>query len=806
MRFLLAFVLTFLSVFAIAQAPPMVLGGPQGIDVTRIVSRNWMAIPIMSDTPVAPLTGSGWPGKGYIVHVAKANDTAVWQYTGTRWARIGGVAENNYTALVSGGRFSRLLFLNRFSIVASTYYIRGVFYSSPLTQLNGFPKTPNANSRIDVIALGTTGPVIVQGAESLNPISPTIGASRIQLGIVYYRPFDSLPQISGNVLQSVFTRPGVDSIFFVTQDTVIRVRDSVGRPIAGNLIDVSRDTVHFGDTLIRNTTFNTNGYTYRILRSGGDTLFNITPQGDIMLKGRIVPDSAALFSVTLKGNRIAMLDSIDGTESFEPKMLLQYTPNRHGLSIYPVGVFGGINGQNKASLNTISGDSTIGAISHTALGAHSVGSGITFFKDRTPASSYRRSVGGANLQPNDVALDISASGGYYVSALSNVSYKGLGGMRIVIDSLFGTNYRSNMRFFTGDGSTQFATEKMRLTNDGMLSINTTSSSILNYKFWANGNARIGNLEILSGFNASNTGQGIRIDGVDRTFKFQGTGGSAASSTFQFATWIGDTVPASVGEPNLNKDVILISQGFYRTLGPQYDTGRFNILHINPKYNIFYDSGHSIIRGIYYNPIVQALNKTTHIAYQNTTGSNLLNSSFGNTRIGYNTSDTTFKLDVNGDARITRLLVNTTTLDTSAAVNIVSTTKGFLQPRMTNTERNAITAPATGLQVFSTTDSANYVYRGTGGGWQKIANEISGSATLDFPSTNNGNKSDLTINGITGAEEGDVVALGIPNSVNLNHSCFTAWVSAANTVTVRFSNYGTGALDPVSATFKVKVFK
>jgi hypothetical protein len=98
-----------------------------------------------------------------------------------------------------------------------------------------------------------------------------------------------------------------------------------------------------------------------------------------------------------------------------------------------------------------------------------------------------------------------------------------------------------------------------------------------------------------------------------------------------------------------------------------------------------------------------------------------------------------------------------------------------------------------------------VYRGTGGGWQKIANEISGSATLDFPSTNNGNKSDLTIT-VTGAAEGDVVSLGMPNSVNLNHSCFTAWVSNTNEVTVRFSNYGTGALDPVSATFKVKVFK
>jgi hypothetical protein len=165
----------------------------------------------------------------------------------------------------------------------------------------------------------------------------------------------------------------------------------------------------------------------------------------------------------------------------------------------------------------------------------------------------------------------------------------------------------------------------------------------------------------------------------------------------------------------------------------------------------------------------------------------------------------------GDFRNGQLVVNPTNgvdnpnINSSVQFAINSTTRGFLQPRMTNTQRNAITTPSTGLQIFSTTDSANYVYRGTGGGWQKIANEISGSATLDFGNTSAQNSADLTIT-VTGASEGDVVSLGVPNaSVNAN-TCFTAWVSATDTVTVRFNNYSSGAVDPASGTFKVKVLK
>lgn len=57
-------------------------------------------------------------------------------------------------------------------------------------------------------------------------------------------------------------------------------------------------------------------------------------------------------------------------------------------------------------------------------------------------------------------------------------------------------------------------------------------------------------------------------------------------------------------------------------------------------------------------------------------------------------------------------VGTTLPDSSAALDVTSTTKGLLIPRMTTTERNAIATPATGLQVYDTTTNSNWYYNGT----------------------------------------------------------------------------------------------
>lgn len=84
--------------------------------------------------------------------------------------------------------------------------------------------------------------------------------------------------------------------------------------------------------------------------------------------------------------------------------------------------------------------------------------------------------------------------------------------------------------------------------------------------------------------------------------------------------------------------------------------------------------------------------------------------------------------------------------------------------------------------------------------------ISATATLNFPSINAYYCSDLTIT-VTGAVSGDCVSLGVPNvSVPSVYATFTAWVSANDTVTVRYYNGDGVASNPASGTFKVMVMK
>ena len=67
-----------------------------------------------------------------------------------------------------------------------------------------------------------------------------------------------------------------------------------------------------------------------------------------------------------------------------------------------------------------------------------------------------------------------------------------------------------------------------------------------------------------------------------------------------------------------------------------------------------------------------------------------------------------------------LIQNSTTVayaNASAQLQIDSTTKGFLPPRMTTTQKNAIGTPAQGLMVFDTTLVKLCVYSGTA--WETI---------------------------------------------------------------------------------------
>lgn len=81
--------------------------------------------------------------------------------------------------------------------------------------------------------------------------------------------------------------------------------------------------------------------------------------------------------------------------------------------------------------------------------------------------------------------------------------------------------------------------------------------------------------------------------------------------------------------------------------------------------------------------------------------------------------------------------------------------------------------------------------------------LSGSATLVFPSTAIQSSSEMTIT-VSGVAVGDVV--NVSSTVNPANSAWTAYGSAANTVTVRFNNYSNAAITPASGTFNVRVIK
>ena len=72
-------------------------------------------------------------------------------------------------------------------------------------------------------------------------------------------------------------------------------------------------------------------------------------------------------------------------------------------------------------------------------------------------------------------------------------------------------------------------------------------------------------------------------------------------------------------------------------------------------------------------------------------------------------------------------IGTITPDNSAILDLSSTTKGFLPPRLTSIQKNAISTPASGLMIFDTTLSKLNVWNGSA--WKNVGNpEIGGDVS------------------------------------------------------------------------------
>jgi hypothetical protein len=147
---------------------------------------------------------------------------------------------------------------------------------------------------------------------------------------------------------------------------------------------------------------------------------------------------------------------------------------------------------------------------------------------------------------------------------------------------------------------------------------------------------------------------------------------------------------------------------------------------------------------------------------------------------------TFNGDINGSSALN--MTGFSTLTGGASVGTMATTSSLTHILGVNSS-NAIGEIALGSGFSLTSGTLNL------GGFTL--------ATLDFPNTSAQSSSDLTIS-YTGAAVSHPVMLAVPDGSAPANTNYTAWVSAANTVKVRFNNYSSSSVNPNSGQFTIFV--
>ena len=143
-------------------------------------------------------------------------------------------------------------------------------------------------------------------------------------------------------------------------------------------------------------------------------------------------------------------------------------------------------------------------------------------------------------------------------------------------------------------------------------------------------------------------------------------------------------------------------------------------------------------------------------------------------------------------------IGTTNPNTSAALDITSTTKGFLIPRMTNVQRQAISNPAAGLQVFVTDfDGGSFMfYDGTKWGTLSFTKTIPDAPTIGTAVAGN---AQATVSFTAPSSDGGLVITSYTATSSPGGITGTLTQSGSGTITVTGLTNGTIYTFTVTAT-------
>lgn len=136
-------------------------------------------------------------------------------------------------------------------------------------------------------------------------------------------------------------------------------------------------------------------------------------------------------------------------------------------------------------------------------------------------------------------------------------------------------------------------------------------------------------------------------------------------------------------------------------------------------------------------------------------------------------------------------IGTSTPDASAALDIESTEGGMLIPRMTTTERNAISSPATGLMIFNSTVGEFESYNGTE--WASLVpvseqskwTNDAGNGLVQLSNESDGTTARLNWNSVNVTDAG---YLSLGNTSPSNHFQISDVIGLNHENSKRYSNF------------------
>ena len=366
-----------------------------------------------------------------------------------------------------------------------------------------------------------------------------------------------------------------------------------------------------------------------------------------------------------------------------------------------------------------------------------------------------------------------------------------------------------------------------------------------------GKSSFNNFQIGSNAHATNSGQGLGY--IAPTMWLEtGTGGSQDGDQFNLSQSFTSSPPTTLS--NSLFSVLRLNTGW----GQTKNTDTLFTSFLDPKFNSPTNQAAGIFGGYGFRPQLTNLGTNRLVSNWSTDGDQLLNTISGKTGIGTFNPIGSAKLDVTSTkqgfiaprmttaqrdsigyisaitltaggtgfttyptiaitggtgtgaraavspALATSALPGLTLLDngvgykTSSPVTVTITGGGGTGATATATVHGA----DSGLVIFNT--DVNLLQMYDGNRWTSFAKILKASATLSFGATLAQTSTDLTV-AVTGASVGDAVIIGSPtNPIN---SSWSAFVSATDVVTIRFSNYSSGSITPTaSSVFNVKVFK